>query len=464
MHLLLVFLLAISLFLTPDDDTKARRGTFALTNARIETVTNGVIENGTLVIRNDEIIAIGTDVEIPDGAEIIDCGGQTIYPGMIDAGTQLGLVEISAVARTVDSRETGELTPHVEALTAVNPNAVAIPVTRVSGVTTVITAPSGGLLPGKAAMINLHGYTPDQMSVGGMQFMTMTFPTSGRRFRFDRRTDEQIKKAYDESLKKLNDVWDQAELYHRIDSAYAASPEAGRRPDYEPQLMALLPVLRGDMPLIVQVNKAADILTAVEWVQKRNISKPIFSGVAEGWRVADKLAEAGIPCIVGPVLSTPTRTSDRFDKPYANVGLMHKAGVKVAIRSGETENVRNLPFNAGFAAAYGMGREEALRAITIAPAEMFGVSDRFGSLEVGKKANVFVADGDPFEPKTKISQVFIDGYMIPMENRQTRLYDEFLQREPGLDKHPKPTEVAEPIGLIRITTNDKHEKRVTSVT
>ena len=432
---------------TADDDPKARRGTFALTNARIETVTNGVIENGTLIIRNAEIIAIGANVEIPADAEIIDCEGQTIYPGMIDSGTQLGLVEISAIARTVDSREVGDVTPHVEALTAVNPNSVAIPVTRVSGVTTVITAPSGGLLPGKAAMINLHGYTPDQMSVGGMQYMTLAFPSEAGRSRFGRRqSEEERKKAYDEAMKKLNDIWNKAELYHRIDSAYAASPEAGRRPEYNPQLSSLLPVLRGQMSLIVEVRAAKDILNAIEWVQKRRIAKPVFSGVSEGWRVADKIAEAGIPCLVGPVLATPSRNSDRYDKAYANVGLLHKAGVKVAIRSGETENVRNLPFNAGFAAAYGMSKEDALRAVTLAPAEILGVGDLVGSLEVGKRANVFVANGDPFEPRTKISHVFIDGYMIPMENRQTRLYEEFLQREPGLQKHPEPTEVAEPIG------------------
>ena len=444
MNILLAILITFSMFV--DDDDKARRGTFALTNARIETVTNGVIENGTLVIRNDEIIAIGSNVEIPEDAEVIDLNGQTIYPGMIDAGTQLGLVEISAVARTVDSREAGEITPHVEALTAVNPNAVAIPVTRVSGVTTVITAPSGGLLPGKAATINLHGYTPDQMSVGGMQYMVLNFPTSGRRWRFDRRSDEEIKKQYDEAVKKLDDVWDKAALYQKIDSAYAASPESGRRPEYNPQLMSLLPVLRGQMALMIEVNKAKDIVKVLEWVKKRKIQRPILAGVSEGWRVADKIAEAGIPCIVGPVLSTPTRQSDRFDKAYANVGLMHKAGIKVAIRSGETENVRNLPFNAGFAANYGMGKEDAMRAVTVVPAEILGISDQVGSLEVGKKANVFVADGDPFEPRTKISHVFIDGYMIPMESRHTRLYEEFLQREPGLEEHPKAPVVAKPTG------------------
>ncbi|MEM8488343.1 MAG: amidohydrolase family protein [Bacteroidota bacterium] len=446
MNILLTFVATLLLITAPADDPKAKRGTFALTNARIETVTNGVIENGTLIIRNDEIIAIGADVEIPDDAVVIDCAGQTIYPGMIDAGTQLGLVEISAVPRTVDFRENGDITPHVEAITAVNPNAVAIPVTRVSGVTTVLTQPSGGMLPGKAAMINLHGYTPEQMSVAGMQYMMMSYPRSGRRSRFDRRSDEDIKKATDKAFKKLNNTWNQATLYEKIDAAYKASPNTASRPEYNPQLIALLPVIRGEMPLIIQVNAAKDIRSAIKWVADNNIQKPIFSGVAEGWRVADALAAAGIPCLVGPVLSTPTRQADRFDKPYQNAGLMHKAGVKVAIRTGEAENVRNLPFNAGFAATYGMGREAALRAVTMAPAEIFGVADRLGSLEVGKKANVVVADGDPFEPKTKINHVFIDGWQIPLENRQTRLYDEFLQREPGLDEQPKSPDIKEPIG------------------
>ena len=446
MNLILTILFSLSLVSTQTDDPKARRGTFALTNCRIETVTSGVIEQGTLVIRNDEIVAIGANVEIPPEAEVIDCQGQSVYPGMIDSGTQLGLVEISSVSRTVDTNEIGDLTPHVEALTAINPNAVAIPVTRVSGVTTVISHPVGGLLPGKAAMINLHGYTPNQMSVDGRQYMMMNFPRSGRRSRFDRRSDDEISKATKKAFAKLNDVWEKAELYARIDSAYNASPEPGRRPEYNPQLISLLPVLRGEMPLIIQVNAAKDILSAIEWVKERGIEQPVFSGVAEGWRVADKIAEAGIPCLVGPVLSTPTRQSDRFDKPYKNAGLMHKAGVKVAIRTGESENVRNLPFNAGFAATYGMGREEALRAVTIAPAEIFGVSNLVGSLEVGKKANVVIANGDLFEPRTKINHVFIDGWKIPLESRQTRLYEEFLQREPGLDKQPKAPEVKEPIG------------------
>ncbi len=446
MNLLVLLFTLLTLVRPADDDHRAERGTFALVNARIETVTDGVIEPGTLVIQDDRIVALGSDVEIPSEAVIIDCEGQTVYPGLIDAGTRVGLTEISSIAQTRDYNEVGDINPHVEALTAVNPNSVLIPVTRVSGVTTVLTQPAGGLFPGKAAMINLHGFTPDQMSLDDRQYMMLTFPSSVKSSPYDRRSDKDIEKAYEKGMKQLNSVWDDLRLYARIDSAHQAAPADNAAPEYSPHLRALLPVLRGEMPLTITVNAGRDILNAIEWVQERNIGRPIFSGVAEGWRVADKIADAGIPCLVGPVLSTPTRASDRYDKPYANAGLLHKAGVRVAIRSGEAENVRNLPFNAGFAAAYGLGREQALRAVTITPAEIFGVSDLVGSLEVGKKANVFVADGDPFETQTSIHHVFIDGYKIPLDNRHRDLYEEFLQREPGLQKHPQTPEVTVPTG------------------
>ena len=409
-------------------------GPIALTNARIVTVTGDVVEQGTLVMEGNVIVALGSDVAVPDGARVIDCTGLTIYPGMIDTGTQLGLVEVGSLPETRDASELGDLSPQMKALTAVNPNGVAIPVTRVSGVTTVLTEPSGGMLPGQAALINLHGYTPSQM-YAGFEGMTLSFPSTGRRGRFDRRSDEDIEKASETALKKLNDTFDSADLYHRIDSSYSANPQPGRRPEYVPSIDALLPVVRGEQTLIIRVNAAKDILAAIKWVADRGLEDVIFTGLAEGWRVADKIAEAGIPCLVGPVFAVPTRNSDRFDKAYRNVSLMHQSGVKVAIRSGETENARNLPYNAGFAAAYGLGIEQALRAVTIVPAEILGVADRRGSLEVGKEATLFVADGDPFETKTQVHYVFIEGYEIPMESRHTRLYEEFLNRRPGLDEH-----------------------------
>jgi imidazolonepropionase-like amidohydrolase len=412
---------------------QSRKGTFALINARIETVTNGTIDKGVLLIRDGRIAALGATIPVPDDAERIDCAGLTIYPGLIDAGTSLGLVEVGSLSETRDLDELGEITPQMQALTAVNPNSVSIPVTRVNGVTTVLTVPSGGLLPGTAALINLLGYTPRQMQVGGFRGVVMNFPSSGRDGWWDDRSDEDVEKSVKKGKDRLKDLWEQATLYAKIDSAWRANPNGGRTPEYIPEMIALAPVVRREVPLLIEVNAARDIDSAIVWVREHNV-RAIFTGVAEGWRVADRIAAARIPCLVGPVLSIPNRSSDRYDKAYANPGLLRAAGVTVAIRTTDAENVRNLPYHAGFAAAYGMGREEALRAVTIVPARIFGVDSLIGSLEVGKQATLFAADGDPFEPATTVRHLFIDGYQVPLGSRHVDLYREFIKREPGVTK------------------------------
>lgn len=184
---------------------------------------------------------------------------------------------------------------------------------------------------------------------------------------------------------------------------------------------------------MVEVNAAKDIEKALEWIEEKGVAA-VLTGVSEGWRVADKIANAGIPVITGPVLTTPSRPYDRYDAAYRNAAWLRDAGVTVALRTQEVENVRNLPFNAGFAATYGMGREAALEAITIVPARIFGVDDRLGSIEVGKEATLFVADGDPFETQTAVTHLFIGGYRIPIESRHISLYNEFLDRTPGLER------------------------------
>lgn len=424
----LAFLLIVPVatFGQEDDQVlKARGGKFALTNAKIYTVTNGVIENGTLLISNGIIEAVGTDVRIPADAEVIDVNGKEIYPGMIDGGTTLGLAEIGSIAEANDFRETGALTPQMQALTAVNPNSVAIPVTRVSGVTTVWTMPRGGVLAGTAAAINLFGYTPDQMDAGG-RGIVMNFPSTAGGRRFRRLSEDERKKRQERALKQLNEAWDKAELYAKIEN----SDEVRNYPEIE----ALVPVVKGEMMLFIEANAAKDITGAIEWVKDRGYEKVVLTGVSEGWRVAEEIAASGLSVITGPVQAIPTRSSDSYDAAYANPGILQKAGVKVAIRTMEAENVRNLPYHAGFAASYGMGREEALKAITINAAEILGIGDQVGSIEVGKKANIFVSTGDPFETATKITDLFIDGYKIPMTSRQIRLYDEFMNRTPGVDK------------------------------
>ena len=416
---------------------EAPPGTFALVNCRVVTITNGTIDIGTVLIRDGRIAAVGVDVGVPGDAQTVDCQGNSVYPGLIDAGTHLGLAEVGAVHETNDYSEIGDIIPQMDALTAINPNSVLIPVTRVHGVTTVLTEPSGARMPGTAALINLHGYTPEQMHLGDAKGVMLNFPVRAKTTARDRRTTEEREKEYRSALEKLDEVWDRARLYARIDSAYRADPERESAPEYVPSIEALLPVLRGVRFLIVQANHAQTITDALTWAEERGLLDVlILTGVLEGWRVADQIAEKGVAVLVGPVLDLPSRPSDRYDKAYANAGLMKAAGVKLAIRTGEAENVRNLPYHAGFAAAYGLGHENALRAVTIDAAEILGVDDLIGSIEVGKLANLFIADGDPFETRTHVQHLFINGFKIPLDNRQLRLYDEFLERDPGVELLP----------------------------
>ena len=408
---------------------RARAGTFALTDCRIETVTRGTIASGTVLIEDGRITGVG-EAAVPAGAITVPCDGGTVYPGMIDSGTRIGLQEVGSQSETLDYDELGDVTPQMRALTAVNTSSVHFPITRIRGVTTALSVPEGGLMPGTAALLDLYGYTPTEMAAG-FEGVVLNFPTSGRRGSFDRREQAAIDKATEEAMEKLDEVWEGAVLYARIDSARAASRAEGAQP-YQPEMAALLPVVRGEQTLLVEVNSAPDIVRALKWLEDKEVNA-VLTGVAEGWRVADRIAAAGLAVITGPVTGLPTRASDRYDRTYQNAALLHQAGVVLALRTEDRmQNYRNLPYHAGFAVAHGrdlgFDRQAALEAITINPARIFGVDDRLGSVEVGKSATLFVASGDPFEPATQVTAVFIDGLQIPLVSRQTELYEEYLQR------------------------------------
>ena len=401
---------------------KATYGTFVLKNAEIHTVNQGIIQ-GSVVIEDGKISQLG-DVSIPTDAEVIDCSNKRIYPGFIDAGSSLGLKEIGSVSLTNDANEVGRYNPQMKALTAVNPNSILIPVTRVNGITTVLAKPEGGIYSGKAALINLWGYTPKQMDAG-FQALVIQFPQTGKRGRWDKRSEDEIKKDSEKAIINLNSFWEKAVEYNEL------FQKTNGELSYVPELDAMRTVLNGEMKVIIECNSKEDILQAIHWSQQHKIS-PILSGVSEGYMVIDSIKKYGLSVIVGPVLDTPGRSSDSYDINYKNPGLLQKAGIKVCLRTNDNENGRNLPYHAGFSAAYGMGIDEALKAITINSAEIFGVEKDYGSIEIGKKANLFISDGDPFETKTTIEQVFIEGWKIPMESRHSLLYDEFLERNPGI--------------------------------
>lgn len=417
--LALVAFIVQSISLQAQITEKPGFGKYAITGATVHTITEGTMENAVVLINGHNIVEVGMGLSTA-GYTVIDASGKHVFPGMIDSGTTLGLSEVSSVDVTNDQREVGSVNPEMRAFTAINPNSVAIPVTRVSGVTTVISHPEG-FMAGKATLINLFGYTPDSMAVRQDAAMHLAWPASGKRGWWDTRSEKDIQKQYDQQVGMIEEWFKKAAYYHTL-------PQSERSGE-DTKIEALIPVVTGELPLMITVNRESDIRAALKWVKTQDKLNVIFSSVSEGWRVADEIAEAGIPCLVGPVQTTPTRDHDHYAAPYKNAGLLHKAGVKVAIRTGQTENVRNLPFNAAFAAAWGLGKEEALKAVTINAAEIFGVADKIGSISAGKMANLVIADGDMFEPMTQIEHVFINGFKIPMDSRHIQLYQEFLDRD-----------------------------------
>lgn len=406
--------------------TPSTQGSYLLKNGNIHPVSSPAFV-GDLWIENDRLKDIGTDLN-PTDAIIIDCTDKHIYPGLIDGGTRLGLEEISSISLTKDSDELGSFNPHMKALTAVNPSSVSIPVTRTNGVTTVLTMPRGGRISGEAALIHLHGYTPEQM-YGGFSAVLMNFPSSGKRGRWDRRSEEDVKKDNKKATKKLNEMWASVATFARMDSI--ASVRNEKKEGYNPQMDAMLPIFKKEAKLLVRVNKKEDILSALKWAKEKEIDIILMSA-AEGYMVAKEIAEAKVPVILGPILRNPSRDHERYDSQYTAAKKLKDAGVMFCIMTNEVENVRNLPFNAGFAAAYGLGKEEALKSITLNAAKIFGLEDQIGTLEKGKIANVVVSTGDIFETKSVLTHLFIKGWNIPLESRHTLLYDEFLERSPGI--------------------------------
>lgn len=406
---------------------KAVFGKFAITNATIHTITNGVIEDGAVLIEGETITYVGKNPKITEEFEVINAEGKHVYPGFMDSGTQLGLVEIGSLDLTKDANELGEFLPHMRAYSAINPSSVSIPVTRINGVTHVISLPVGGRISGMATLIDLYGFTVDSMAIVPNAALHINWPSAVKRGWWDDRTQKEIKEDYLNELEELNEFWNKALFYNKMWTRYEQNPKGKIKPNYDEQMEAMRPVVTGKIPVIISVGAKKDILNAINWIKKHDRAEFILAGCQEGWRVAEKIAEAGLPCIVS-TMYTPRRNYVNYQRPYQNPGLLYEAGVKIAFATGSAENVRNLPYEAGFAVAYGLPKKAALKAVTIWPAQMFGVADKLGSIEVGKQANLFIATGDPFQPWTQITQVFIRGYKIPMKSRQTRLWKKYLNR------------------------------------
>lgn len=407
--------------------------TVAIRNATIVPVTSAPIVRGTIVFANGVITAIGTDVAIPSGATVIDGTGLSVYPGMIDSGSSVGLIETDSVSGTVDTSEMGELNPNAQAAVAINPHSELIPVTRVSGVTHVVSTPEGGIISGQSALIQLAGWTPSEMVVKTPVAMNIRFPRIRSAPLVDAPLDEEAEKertkTYKRDLDRLRDLFRDARAYAKATAARTSDPKI-RRFDRDLVLEALVPVVEGRVPVVMHANLARDIKAALEFGDEFEL-KVILSGAQDIARVLPDVKRRNIPVLLGPILALPAREDDPYDLLFTNAKTLYDNGIRFAIQTSDSHNTRNLPYHAASCAAFGLPKEEALKAITIYPAQIFGVADRLGSLEVGKQANVIITDGDPLEIRTNVKRVFIAGQDISMDSRHTLLNEKFENRPKG---------------------------------
>jgi imidazolonepropionase-like amidohydrolase len=409
-------------------------GVYAIRNARIVTVSGPVIENGTVVIRDGKIEAVGANVAIPAGSQEIDARGLSIYPGMIDLSTSIGLVEIgSGAPGTVDTAETGDMNPNAMAMIALNPHSAHIPVTRVGGVTTVLSIPTGNIISGQASLINLRGSTPLEMTIVPSAALAINFPRVST-VSFDALFNQQdiniteAIKTRDTQLEQLRKILREAAAYGTAKDAYARDKNLPR-PVESVVLAALVPFVRGQRPVLFRVNREVDIHAAVNFAIEMKL-RPIIIGGNDAWKVANFLKQHNVPVVITGVWDLPANEDDYYDVLYSNAAKLQKAGVRFCISAGDSAaQVHDLPFQAGMAAAFGLPHDEALKAVTLYPAEILGVADRMGSIDAGKVANLVITDGDLLEARTHVRYLFIEGRLIPLVTRQTQLYEEFKDRK-----------------------------------
>ena len=363
------------------------RGVFAIRNARIVTVSGPDIENGTVVIRDGKIEAVGASLNVPAGAQIIEGRGLSVYPGMIDAGTNMGLVEVPQGANgTVDLSEVGEFNPNAKAIISVNPHSAHIAVTRVEGVTNTVTAPSGGLISGQAALINLLGTAPKEMAVVPQAALVINYPRigagGGPGFGGPQQQPANLSETLEANARQVEQIRKMlrdAEAYGRSQDAYAKDKSLPR-PDQNVVLESLVPYVRGQQPVIFRAEREAEIRGAIKFAEEMKL-KPVILGGNDAWKVASLLKEKNVPVILTGVLSLPVREDDAYDTLYENPAKLQQAGVLFAISTGDAgPEVRNLAQYAGMAAAYGLSKAEALKSVTLYPAQIMNVADRLGSI------------------------------------------------------------------------------------
>ncbi len=397
-------------------------------NATIHTVSGAVIERGHIVFDNGRITRVSAG-RAPGigGAEaiVIDASGKHVYPGLIGPNTLMGLIEIESIRVTQDYTEMGAITPEARAAVAVNPDSTIIPVTRSNGVLTAAVLPMGGVMPGRAAVLRMEGWTWEDMAIEPDAGLMINWPSMRTfRSRWMQTSEEDQRKQTRESIQRIDDACNAAEAYFASRDADAAIGEDLR-------YAGMKPVLDGSKPVFIRANQVEQIESAVLWAVGRGL-KPVIVGGADADKCADLLKKHDVGVIITGTHTEPARRDDPYDDSFTRPARLEAAGIRWCLGttggSFETAHERNLPYHAATAVAYGLDRDKALRGITLSAAEILGVADELGSLDLGKRATLIITDGDPLEITTNVEMAFIDGRAIDLENKQTALAKKYREK------------------------------------
>ncbi|MCC5908167.1 MAG: amidohydrolase family protein [Balneolaceae bacterium] len=386
----------------------------ALTGGTIHTISNGVIENGTILFKDGVITAIGTEVELPPGTRTEDVSGKHIYPGLIDAWSQMGIYEIGAVDMTLDINEQGPVNPNVMVERAFDPESRHIGIARSAGILTSVTTPGGGLISGQSAAMKMDGWSWDEMTLKSGVGLIVNWPGTGD-------ADD-----YEENLDELRDAFANARAYRTARRAMEQG-EASRH-DLDTRWESMIPVFDGDRPVVVNANEVRQIQDAITWAEEEDVRLIILGG-RDAHLVAGHLKTKEIPVIVTEVLASPNRAWEGYDSRYSLPAKLYEAGVQFAIAGGYTAaNANRLPLEAGAASAYGLTADEAVKALTLYPAQILGLNDRIGALEEGLDATLLISDGTPVEYATQIEQVYVQGRKSDMKDMHRQLYEKYREK------------------------------------
>ncbi len=428
---------------TPEAKAKAldlaisANGTYAVTGATLHPVSGPDIPGGTIVISGGKITAIGdSKLAIPAAAKVVDAKGLDLWPGLIDSGSPLGLFEVGSLPETQDSSDSAEYQPELRTSIALHPDSELIPVTRANGVLASFVQPVGGVIAGQGCVIGLDGWVPLEMVVLDKAGLVVNIPRyvspdgggRGRGAGMGFGGGGADPSARKDRLDAIREEFKKALAYDKV--VTAARERKAQAPSPDPRLASLLPYAKGEKPVIFRAEGRVEILDALKIASDLKL-KAVISGGAEAWKVAEALKTAKVPVLVGGTLRLPTSSTDPYDAAYANPARLHEAGVTFAIKSGGSDvgtASRNLPYDAGMAVAYGLPEAAALKAVTLAPAEILGVADQLGSLEVGKRANLVITAGHVLQPTTEVKGLFLAGKPLSPESRHTRLYAKFRGR------------------------------------